>query len=73
MNCLLPCRDAYRVACLGVTEKDWNALAHEALQGLDFDISKKAFVRVRDLRYLELIHSIEVCNPCQSSSQTNVF
>ncbi|KAJ8046678.1 hypothetical protein HOLleu_05441 [Holothuria leucospilota] len=52
-------KDAYRVACLGVTEKDWNALAHEALQGLDFDISKKAFVRVRDLRYLELIHSIE--------------
>ncbi|PIK43960.1 putative intraflagellar transport protein [Apostichopus japonicus] len=52
-------KDAYRVACLGVTEKDWNALAHEALQGLDFDTSKKAFIRVRDLRYLELIHNIE--------------
>ncbi|XP_071492144.1 intraflagellar transport protein 122 homolog [Diadema antillarum] len=52
-------KDAYKVSCLGVTEKDWTALAHEALQGLDFDTSKKAFTRVRDLRYLELIHSIE--------------
>ncbi|XP_072181762.1 intraflagellar transport protein 122 homolog [Diadema setosum] len=52
-------KDAYKVSCLGVTEKDWTALAHEALQGLDFDTAKKAFTRVRDLRYLELIHSIE--------------
>ncbi|XP_041457748.1 intraflagellar transport protein 122 homolog isoform X2 [Lytechinus variegatus] len=52
-------KDAYKVACLGVTVKDWTALAHEAIQGLDFDTAKKAFTRVRDLRYLELIHSIE--------------
>ena len=58
---LFSSRDAYRVACLGVTQKDWNALAHECLEGLDFDTAKKAFVRVRDLRYLELIHNIEVC------------
>ncbi|KAK2571545.1 Intraflagellar transport protein 122-like protein [Acropora cervicornis] len=37
-------KDAYKVACLG---------------GLDFDTAKKAFIRVRDLRYLELIHNIE--------------
>ena len=60
-NILFPyCRDAYKVACLGVTEGDWEALAHEALEGLDFDTAKKAFIRIRDLRYLELIHSIEV-------------
>ncbi|XP_022096034.1 intraflagellar transport protein 122 homolog isoform X1 [Acanthaster planci] len=52
-------KDAYRVACLGVTNKDWTALAHEAMEGLDFDTAKKAFIRVRDIRYLELIHSIE--------------
>ncbi|XP_014680361.1 PREDICTED: intraflagellar transport protein 122 homolog, partial [Priapulus caudatus] len=51
--------DAYRVACLGVTEKDWEALAHESLEGLDFHNAKKAFVRIRDLRYLELISNIE--------------
>ena len=48
------------MACLGVTEGDWEALAHDALEGLDFDIAKKAFIRIRDLRYLELIHAIEV-------------
>ena len=48
------------MACLGVTEGDWEALAHEALEGLDFETAKKAFIRIRDLRYLELIHSIEV-------------
>ena len=53
--------DAYRIACLGVTESDWQALAHESLEGLDFDTAKKAFIRTRDLRYLELISNIEVC------------
>ena len=27
--------EAYRVACLGVTDSDWEALAHEAMEGLD--------------------------------------
>lgn len=54
------CREAYNVACLGVTDGDWEALAHDALEGLDFVTAKKAFIRIRDLRYLELIHSIEV-------------
>ncbi|XP_059169667.1 intraflagellar transport protein 122 homolog [Physella acuta] len=52
-------KEAYKVACLGVTDGDWEALAHDALEGLDFDTSKKAFIRIRDLRYLELIHGIE--------------
>ena len=48
------------MACLGVTDGDWEVLAHEALEGLDFDTAKKGFIRIRDLRYLELIYSIEV-------------
>ncbi|XP_032827224.2 intraflagellar transport protein 122 homolog [Petromyzon marinus] len=52
-------QQAYQIACLGVTETDWRQLALEALEGLDFDTAKKAFIRVRDLRYLELIYSIE--------------
>ncbi|XP_013396252.1 intraflagellar transport protein 122 homolog isoform X2 [Lingula anatina] len=52
-------KQAYDVACLGVTDQDWAALAHEAMEGLDFDTAKKAFIRVRELRYLELLHSIE--------------
>ncbi|XP_054035805.1 intraflagellar transport protein 122 homolog [Dryobates pubescens] len=51
--------EAYQIACLGVTDADWRELAMEALEGLEFETAKKAFTRVRDLRYLELISSIE--------------
>uniref|UniRef100_H0Y978 Intraflagellar transport protein 122 homolog n=1 Tax=Homo sapiens TaxID=9606 RepID=H0Y978_HUMAN len=52
-------KEAYQIACLGVTDTDWRELAMEALEGLDFETAKKAFIRVQDLRYLELISSIE--------------
>uniref|UniRef100_A0A2R9BG39 Intraflagellar transport protein 122 homolog n=1 Tax=Pan paniscus TaxID=9597 RepID=A0A2R9BG39_PANPA len=52
-------KEAHQIACLGVTDTDWRELAMEALEGLDFETAKKAFIRVQDLRYLELISSIE--------------
>ncbi|XP_059571923.1 intraflagellar transport protein 122 homolog isoform X2 [Alligator mississippiensis] len=52
-------KEAYQIACLGVTDTDWKELAMEALEGLEFETAKKAFTRVRELRYLELISSIE--------------
>ncbi|NXM32108.1 IF122 protein, partial [Oxyruncus cristatus] len=52
-------KEAYQIACLGVTDADWKELAMEALEGLEFETAKRAFTRVRDLRYLELISSIE--------------
>ena len=42
-----------------MTDGDWEALAHEAMEGMDFDTAKKALIRIRDLRYLELLHNIE--------------
>lgn len=35
-------KEAHQIACLGVTDSDWRDLATEALEGLDFDIAKKA-------------------------------
>ncbi|XP_013914619.1 PREDICTED: intraflagellar transport protein 122 homolog isoform X2 [Thamnophis sirtalis] len=52
-------KEAYKIACLGVTDTDWKELAMEALEGLEFETAKKAFTRMRDLQYLELISSIE--------------
>ena len=83
-------RDAYRIACLGVTEEDWRLLALEALEvskivsffpltlflstlllkGLDLEVAKKSFLRLRDLKYLELIHSIEVSSIFHSQLYT---
>jgi len=51
--------EAYRVACLGVTDADWEALGLDALEGLELGIAKNCFIRVRNLRYLELIHGIQ--------------
>ena len=50
---------AYEVACLGVTEGDWRALGKQALEALDFDVARRAFTRLKDLRYLELVNDLE--------------
>ncbi|PHJ18711.1 wd g-beta repeat-containing protein [Cystoisospora suis] len=51
-------RAAYRVACLGVTNSDWLSLALCALVNLDFDLSTKAFTRLKDLRGIRLIQQV---------------
>lgn len=50
---------AYKVACLGVTESDWRHLATEALAGMSFDYARMAFIRIRDMRFIELLNQIE--------------
>lgn len=50
---------AYRVACLGVTESDWRLLAITTLREMQLGYARKAFIRVRDMRYIDLINSIE--------------
>ena len=44
---------AYRIACLGVTEQEWRMLGTETLQALNFEIARKAFIRIRDLKFIE--------------------
>jgi len=50
---------AYKVACLGVTESDWRLLAITTLRAMQLSFARKAFIRVRDMRYIDLINSIE--------------
>jgi hypothetical protein len=51
--------NAYKVACLGVTEVDWRMLALAALKGHAWDVAKKGFTRLRDVCYLDLLHRFE--------------
>jgi len=53
---------AYKIACLGVTEQDWRSLGIEALKNYDFEMAKKAFVRIRDLKFLELVEKSQAQN-----------
>ena len=62
---------AYNVACLGVTNNDWLQLANAALKNLNLEVAKKAFTRVRELRYLEFIHQIEERKQSKAAETTN--
>jgi intraflagellar transport protein 122 len=53
-------REAYEVACLGITSKDWETLGFAALDVFQFDIARKAFIRTRDLKFLTLISFLQV-------------
>lgn len=50
---------AYEVACLGVTDADWRHLAMTALESLDTEPARKAFGRLRDVRFMDLISRVE--------------
>lgn len=52
--------EAYRIACLGVTEDEWQALATESLQNLELEIAAKAFTKLKDYKMLHVIHEIKV-------------
>lgn len=43
----------------GVTDSDWKLLALESLQGMNLETARKSFIRIRDLRFIDLIDQIE--------------
>ncbi|XP_060520600.1 intraflagellar transport protein 122 homolog [Cylas formicarius] len=51
--------EAYKIACLGVTDGDWEELAHSALEHFDLEIARLAFVKLQDFNYLELIEELK--------------
>ena len=55
------CSHAYSVACLGVSESDWETLGTEALNSLDLEVAKKSYMRIKNMPWLYLLDSMEVC------------
>lgn len=52
------CSEAYQVACLGVTTSDWEGLAQSALESLHINIARDAYVKVRNLPWLQVISEL---------------
>lgn len=50
---------AYEVACLGVTDGDWRFFGVACLRAEKFDLARKAFARIKDMRYMELLTQLE--------------
>lgn len=52
-------QEAYDVACMGVTDSDWAQLAYQSLMALHLDVAVKAFIRIRDVRFVDLINRLK--------------
>jgi intraflagellar transport protein 122 len=52
--------DAYKVSCLGVTNRDWEHLAISSLKGNNLEISRKSFVHTKNYKFLTLISFLQV-------------
>jgi len=50
---------AYQIGCLGVTEQDWEYLGFEAIIQKQFEIARKAFTKLKDLKYIDLVNNTE--------------
>ncbi len=42
-----------------MTESDWRSLARSSLQALQLDVARKALIRVRDTRAVEMVNKLE--------------
>ncbi|GAB1599701.1 intraflagellar transport protein 122 homolog [Argonauta hians] len=56
--------EACNIACLGVTDTDWDVLGQQSLEALDLETAKKAFIHSQNFPYLELIQNIEDRKKC---------
>lgn len=50
---------AYKIACLGVTDSDWKLLAMTALKKMELKTARMAFIRLHDVRFLDLLNRFE--------------
>lgn len=48
------------ISIKGVTDGDWEELAHAALENLELDVARYAFIKLQDFPYLELIEELKV-------------
>ncbi|XP_054168644.1 intraflagellar transport protein 122 homolog [Oppia nitens] len=60
--------EAYKTACLKVTESDWEILANSALDCMNLEIARKSLIRLKNWLFLELIQSYTRSTTTQSKT-----
>ena len=61
---------SYKLACVGVTIQDWKQLGVEALLAKDFYYAKKAFMHIRELKFIDLCEMAEQMHNMRNLSDT---
>ncbi len=64
---------AYQVACLGVTQTDWRKLAMASLENYALPTAKKAFTRVQDLKFFDIIRGLEKAQAAGKSEEMGLL
>ena len=52
-------KEAYKIACLGATNEEWLFLGIESLLNFDFKISKNCFMKIKDMKLINLANEVE--------------
>lgn len=61
---------SYKLACLGVTIPDWRQLGIEALLAKEFYYARKAFMHIRELKYIDLCEMAEEMHKIKNLNDT---
>ena len=61
---------SYKLACVGVTIQDWKSLGVEALLCKEFYYARKAFIHIRDLKFIELCETAEEMHKIRNLNDT---
>lgn len=63
---------AYRTACLGVPDSDWQLLGESALRAMELTVARAAFLRLNKGPFLDLINAIEAQMKKSKNSHSQV-
>lgn len=61
---------AYQLACIGVTTSDWRELGIQALLAKEFYFARKAFMHIRELKYIDLCETAEDMHGIKNLNET---
>jgi len=65
-------QQAYEEACTGIPKTTWNSLGHYAMRALNFEVARKCFIRIREMKFMDIMQETEKMmeqNPSQNNNE----